>query len=215
MTTAKGSENATTTATRGASAPRPRILFSSAGSMNLFVRELRSAGGAAGLPITFEATFPLRLNAGPIEAAPNAAGGCVLAITPEFIDSLRSMPNEEKGRPSVGWRRILSTEGLEIELEPVGQAMHRLVKAIEAMGNYGLRFAFLDDKTAAERILGRLRQQATAEAQVQEEALVVLGQQVGIAGDGVPLDQVMAAEKAAAARARAAQPTRTPTRPRR
>jgi hypothetical protein len=182
----------------------PLVLFSPAGSLNLFLREMRTAGGAAGFPITFEATFPIRLNPGSIDGSPAAAGGCLLVVDDDFIGRLYSVPDSHMGYPSVPFRRVLQTEP-EVVLEPVESARKRFEAMIRAQGNYGVRFAFLSDGPVAERLLASMRAQAAQEAAVQADAHLVLAEHSGLNDPGVPLDVLLKREKAEAARAKAAQ----------
>lgn len=182
--------------------PAPPVLFGPAGSMNLYICELRTAGGDAGLPITFEATFHIRLNAGSIDGSPAVAGGCVLEVSDAYIDQLRSIAEPKHGRPSLPFRRIVQAAP-EVLLEPIEEARERFVSTIKLMGPYGQKYAFLDDTPNADRLITQMRAQAGKEAAVQQEAQVVLAQHAGLNTVDPSLSDVMAAERRAAARSKA------------
>lgn len=183
----------------------PPVLFSPAGSMNLYVREIRTAGGAQGFPITFEADYHIRLNAGSIAGSPPAAGGCYRAFDDAFIDRLHSIGDQKRGKPSIPWRRVIGTDNEtgEVEREPMEKARNRLIQAMKEQGNYGVRFAFLHDKEAAEVLLNQMRMQAIKEQNAQNNAMVMSTTHPMMQDPGVPLDKVLAAERAAKAKAAA------------
>lgn len=183
--------------------PQPPVLFSDRGSMNIFVREMRSASGQAGLPITFQATFHIRLNPGSIDGSPEAALGCLAVLDEDFVESLQSVANEDRGRPSVPFRRVLREENGEVILEPVESAQKRLIALIRQQGNYGVKFCFLDDAEHADLLIQRMRLQAKKEFEAQINAQLVLAQQAGIQDPGVPLRAILNAERASVAKAAA------------
>ena len=183
----------------GGAKASPLILFSPAGSFNLFISELRNAFGDAGMPITFEATFHVRLDTSSIDGSPAVAGGCAVEI-----NRLRSRSVPKRGIPAVPFRRIIETEP-EIVQEPVDLTRQRFIDTIKLMGPYGVRYAFLDDAKAAERLIQQMRAQAGKETEVQAEAQIVLAQHAGLNTTDPTLADVMAQERAAAAAAKAAE----------
>ena len=188
----------------GGAKASPLILFSPAGSYNLFISELRNAFGDAGLPITFEAAFHVRMDPSSIDGSPAVAGGCLVEISDAYLDRLRSQSEPKHGRPAVPFRRILETSP-EIVMEPIAETRQRFIDTIKHMGPYGLRYAFLNDGKASERLLNQMRAQAGKEAEVQAEAQIVLAQHAGLNTVDPSLAEVIAREKADRAAAKAGE----------